>query len=47
MTRSIFIDDNDRAAFREMIDKYGITFDTQTTPSGTDGSVQVDIKNYL
>ena len=47
VTRSIFIDDNDRAAFREMIDKYCITFDTQTTPSGTDGSVQVDIKNYL
>ena len=37
----------DKAALREMVEKYGIDFDTQTTPSGTDGAVQVNIKDYL
>lgn len=37
----------DKAALREMVEKYGIEFDTQTTPSGTDGAVQVNIKDYL
>lgn len=30
-----------------MIEKYNVEFNTQTTPSGSDGSVLVDIKNYL
>ena len=32
---------------KEMIEKYNVEFNTQTTPSGSDGSVLVDIKNYL
>lgn len=47
VTRSIFIGEEDKTAFREMIETYNVTFDTQTTPSGGDGSVQVDIKDYI
>jgi Phosphotransferase system, mannose/fructose/N-acetylgalactosamine-specific component IIB len=47
VTRSIFLGAEDKAALKTMIEEYGVTFDTQTTPSGNDGSVQVDIKNYL
>ena len=47
VTRSIFLGAEDKAALREMIEKYGIEFDTQTTPSGVDGSVEVNIKDYL
>ena len=47
VTRSIFLGAEDKAALREMVEKYGIEFDTQTTPSGTDGAVQVNIKDYL
>ncbi|MGM9960422.1 MAG: PTS sugar transporter subunit IIB [Allobaculum sp.] len=47
VTRSIFLGKEDKDAIREMIETYNVTFDTQTTPSGGDGSVQVDIKNYL
>lgn len=47
VTRSIFLGKEDKECLRLMIEKYNIVFDTQTTPSGGDGSVQVDIKNYL
>ena len=47
VTRSIFLGADDKAALREMVEKYNIEFDTQTTPSGTDGAVQVDIRDYL
>ena len=47
VTRSIFLGSEDKAALREMVDKYNIEFDTQTTPSGTDGAVQVNIRDYL
>lgn len=47
VTRSIFLGPEDKAALREMIEKYGIEFDTQTTPSGTDGAIQVNIKDYI
>lgn len=47
VTRSIFLGKEDKDALRTMIEKFNINFDTQTTPSGGDGSVQVDIKNYL
>jgi len=30
-----------------MSEKYGIKFNTKTTPSGNDGAVQVDITKYL
>lgn len=47
VTRSIFLGKEDKDALRTMIETYDIAFDTQTTPNGGDGSVQVDIKNYL
>ena len=47
VTRSNFLGKEDKDALRTMIEKYNVTFNTQTTPSGGDGSVLVDIKNYL
>ena len=47
VTRSIFLSKEDKDALRKMIEEYHVSFDTQTTPSGNDGSVQVDIKHYL
>lgn len=47
VTRSIFLGAEDKTALREMVEKYNIEFDTQTTPGGTDGAMQVNIKNYI
>lgn len=46
VTRSIFVGAEDKAAILEMADKYGITFNTQTTPTGADGTVEVDIVDF-
>lgn len=47
VTRSIFLGPEDKQALREMADKYGVSFDTQTTPSGTDGAVEVDLLKFV
>ncbi|MBU3135517.1 PTS sugar transporter subunit IIB [Clostridium gasigenes] len=47
VTRSIYLGKEDKAAFKELSTKYGIKFNTKTTPSGNDGAVQVDITKYL
>lgn len=47
ITRSIFLGAEDKDALRTMIQKYNITFTTQTTPSGGDGSVPVDIRQHI
>lgn len=47
VTRSIFLGEADKKALRTMIDTYHIEFDNQTTPSGSDGGVQIDIKQYV
>ncbi|MGN1391814.1 MAG: PTS sugar transporter subunit IIB [Sharpea porci] len=47
ITRSIFLGEKDKAALKKMVENYHVEFNTQTTPSGSDGSVLVDIKNYL
>lgn len=47
ITRSIFLGHNDKAALREMMDKYHVEFNTKTTPTGNDGTLQVDIRKYL
>lgn len=47
VTRSIFLSKEDKDAIRTMIETYHVTFNTQTTPSGGDGSMPVDIKQYL
>jgi PTS system N-acetylgalactosamine-specific IIB component len=46
VTRSIFLDEKDKEAFREMA-RRGVVFNTRTTPSGTDGAAEVDITKYL
>ena len=46
VTRSIFLDEEDKEAFREMA-RRGVVFNTRTTPSGTDGAAEVDITKYL
>lgn len=46
VTRSIFLDEKDKEAFREM-SRRGVVFNTRTTPSGTDGAAEVDITKYL
>lgn len=47
VTRSIFLGEEDKEALRTMINEYNIEFNTQTTPAGGDGTVEVNIKNYL
>lgn len=47
VTRSIFLGEEDKEALRTMIQKYHIEFNTQTTPNGGDGSVLVNIKDYV
>lgn len=47
VTRSIFLGAEDKKALKEMIEKYNISFNTKTTPSGDDGTLQVDIKKYI
>lgn len=47
VTRSIFLGKEDKAAFKELSVKYGIKFNTKTTPRGDDGAMQVDITKYL
>ncbi|AEB76370.1 PTS sugar transporter subunit IIB [Clostridium botulinum] len=47
ITRSIYLGKEDKKALRELSDKYGIKFNTKTTPSGNDGTIQVDITKYL
>lgn len=47
VTRSIFLGAEDKKSLKEMIEKYNISFNTKTTPSGDDGTLQVDIKKYI
>lgn len=47
VTRSIFLGAEDKKALKEMIEKYNVSFNTKTTPSGDDGTLQVDIKKYI
>lgn len=47
VTRSIFLNDEERKNIKTLIEKHNIKFNTRTTPSGNDGTVQVDIANYL
>ncbi|MGL5379480.1 PTS sugar transporter subunit IIB [Clostridium sp.] len=47
VTRSIFLGKEDKAALKELSEKYSMKFNTKTTPSGNDGAVQVDITKYL
>lgn len=47
VTRSISLGEKDKEALRELSNKYGVKFNTRTTPFGNDGSKEVDITEYL
>ncbi|ATD55790.1 PTS sugar transporter subunit IIB [Clostridium chauvoei] len=47
VTRSIYLGKEDKEALKELSQKYGVKFNTKTTPSGNDGALQVDITKYL
>lgn len=47
VTRSIFLGKEDKEALKTMIETHNVQFNTMTTPGGTDGAAQVDIKKYL
>ena len=47
MNKYIALGEEDKAALKELRDKYGITFNTQATASGDDGTAKVDINKYL
>ena len=47
ISKYIALGEEDKAALREMRDKYKITFNTKTTASGDDGTAKVDLNKYL
>lgn len=47
VTRSIYLGEEDKNNLRELNEKFGVKFNTRTTPSGNDGAVEVDIIKYL
>ena len=47
VNKYIALGEEDKAALKELRDKYGITFNTQATASGDDGTAKVDINKYL
>lgn len=47
VNKYIALGEEDKAALRELRDKYGVTFETKATASGDDGVSKVDINKYL
>lgn len=47
ITRSISLGEEDKKALKELNSKYGIKFNTRTTPFGNDGTKEVDILECL
>ena len=47
VTRSIFLGEEDKKDLNIMINEYDIEFNTKTTPSGGDGAIEVNIKDYI
>lgn len=47
VSKYIALGTEDKAALRELRDKYGVIFNTRTTASGDDGSAKVDLNRYL
>lgn len=47
VNKYIALGEEDKAALRELRDKYGVTFETKATASGDDGVPKVDINKYL
>lgn len=47
VSKYISLGEKDKAALRELRDRYGVKFNTKTTASGDDGSAKVDLDKYL
>ncbi|MGL5245197.1 MAG: PTS sugar transporter subunit IIB [Sarcina sp.] len=47
ITRSIYLTETDKNNLRALRDKYGVKFNTRTTPIGGDGAVEADVNKYL
>lgn len=47
ITRAIYLNEDEKNDLREMRDGYGINFNTRSTPTGGDGSKEVDINDFL
>lgn len=47
VSKYIALGPEDKAALKEIRDKYGVTFNTKATATGDDGSAKVDINKYL
>lgn len=47
VSKYISLGEEDKAALRELRDRYGVKFNTKTTASGDDGSAKVDLDKYL
>ncbi len=47
ISKYIALGEEDKAALREMRDKYAITFNTKTTASGDEVAAKVDLNKYL
>ena len=47
MSKYIALGPEDKAALRELRDKYGVVFNTRATASGDDGSAKVDLNKFL
>lgn len=45
--RYIALGEEDRAALRTLKEKYNVTFNTKSTPTGADTASNVDITKYL
>ena len=47
VSKYIALGPEDKAALRELRDKYGVVFNTRATASGDDGSAKVDLNKFL
>ncbi|AGM98017.1 PTS N-acetylgalactosamine transporter subunit IIB [Streptococcus iniae] len=47
VTRSIFLGVEDKLAIENMHQKYGVTFNTKTTPTGNDGAADINILDNI
>jgi len=47
VSKFIALGPEDKAALRELRDRFGVSFNTKTTASGDDGIAQVDLNKYL
>ena len=47
VSKYIALGPDDKAALRELRDKYGVVFNTRATASGDDGSAKVDLNKFL